>query len=224
MKKMTEQQRKEKRDLRKKLQLDFVLPEDIPDLELYMDQVTNFMDQNLKNNLRSADDKTLTRTMINNYTRNKLMPPPQKKKYSRDHLILLIYIYYLKNVVSMSDIRKILAPFADGTSHEDLYEIYRTTFEMEKNEYFNIENSTYRALQIVEKEYTSEEEEHLKKMQFIFLLGYDIFCKKRLIEKILDEMPDPDAPDNSEEGQGTGKGQGKDRERTGKGIIHDQRE
>ena len=91
----------QKKALRQLLKLDFVLPEDIPDIDLYMDQVTTFMDQHMKNNLRHDDDKTLTKTMINNYTKNHLLPAPEKKKYGREHLILLIYIYYLKNVISI---------------------------------------------------------------------------------------------------------------------------
>ena len=63
----------QKKALRQLLKLDFVLPEDIPDIDLYMDQVTTFMDQHMKNNLRHDDDKTLTKTMINNYTKNHLL-------------------------------------------------------------------------------------------------------------------------------------------------------
>ena len=97
-----------KKELREKLRLDFILPEDLPDMDLYMEQLTSFMEEHLKNNLRSPEDKTLTKAMMNNYTKNKLVPPPEKKKYDRDHLILLIYIYYLKNVVSIEDIRKLM--------------------------------------------------------------------------------------------------------------------
>ena len=48
--------------------------------------------------------------MINNYTKNKLIPPPLKKKYSKDHMILLIFIYYFKNILSINDIRRIFDP------------------------------------------------------------------------------------------------------------------
>ena len=68
-----------------------------------MEQVTTFMEKELKNNLRNEDEKTLTKAMINNYTKNKIMPPPVKKRYSREHLIFLIYIYYMKNVMSISE-------------------------------------------------------------------------------------------------------------------------
>ena len=79
------------------MKLDYVLPEDLPNIELYMDQVTTFLEEQLKNTKRFEDDKIFTKTMINNYTKNHLLPPSNKKKYSRNHMILLIYIYYLKN-------------------------------------------------------------------------------------------------------------------------------
>lgn len=183
-----------RKNIREQLRLDFIIPDDIPDIELYMDQVTRFMDNHLQNNLRSKEDKTLTKTMINNYTKNKLVPPPNKKKYSREHLILLIYIYYLKNVISMNDIRKLLGPMVDGEFSEDeLFDIYNDIFEMEKAQYFQTEHSVAISAKITDKKFPenkSSKDEYLNKMAFIYLLGYDIFSKKRLIEKLIDELPD----------------------------------
>ena len=63
------------------MKLDYVLPEDLPNIELYMDQVTTFLEEQLKNTKRFEDDKIFTKTMINNYTKNHLLPPSNKKKY-----------------------------------------------------------------------------------------------------------------------------------------------
>ena len=63
----------------------FVRSGDIPNIDLYMDQVTTFMDRNLANTTRfKNEDKVLTKTMINNYAKNDLLPPPIKKKYSKE--------------------------------------------------------------------------------------------------------------------------------------------
>lgn len=59
----------------------------IPEIPLYMDQVTTFMEEHLKNFKRSEEDKVLTKTMINNYAKNNLLPPPDKKKYSKEHML-----------------------------------------------------------------------------------------------------------------------------------------
>ena len=82
-----------KKFIRDMIKLDFIVPDDIPDIEMYMEQLTGFMDEQLGGNLRNKEDKVLTKNMINNYTKNGLLPPPDKKKYNQNHLILLIYIY-----------------------------------------------------------------------------------------------------------------------------------
>ena len=186
-----------KKEIREKLKLDFIIPDEIPDEDMFMEQVTTFMEEQLKNNVRNEEEKTLTKTMINNYTKNKMMPAPVKKRYSRDHLIFLIYIYYMKSVMSISDIQKMMEPLLDeDMTSEKLYEIYTKTFEMEKAEYFNIEASVAKAKEITDKKMPvtgdgseeDKENERLNKMLYIFMLGYDVYSKKRLIEKLIDEL------------------------------------
>ena len=84
--------------------LDIIEIEDIPNIDLYMDQVTTFMEKSLKCYKRSESDKILTKTMINNYAKAKIFPAPVKKKYSQTHLMLLIMIYHLKSILSIKDI------------------------------------------------------------------------------------------------------------------------
>ena len=81
--------------------IEYIRPDDIPNIDLYMDQVTTFMDDRLKSSARyPGRDKILTKTMINNYAKNDLLPPPIKKKYSKEHVLLLIFIYYFKGFMS----------------------------------------------------------------------------------------------------------------------------
>ena len=76
--------------------LEYIKLDEIPGIDLYMDQVTTLMDNKLKTTTRyPGEDKVLTKTMINNYAKNDLLPAPIKKKYSKDHMYLLILIYYL---------------------------------------------------------------------------------------------------------------------------------
>ena len=79
--------------------IDYIKPEDIPNIDLYMDQVTTFMEEQLVSTKRYEEDKILTKTMINNYAKNKLLPPPEKKRYSKEHVLMLIFIYYFKNIL-----------------------------------------------------------------------------------------------------------------------------
>ena len=79
--------------------LDIVKSEDIPDISLYMDQMTSFIDEKLESFKREEDDKLLTKTMINNYTKNKLLPPSDKKKYTKNHVMILNLLSSRRNMV-----------------------------------------------------------------------------------------------------------------------------
>ena len=61
--------------------IDYIRPEDVPNIDLYMDQVTTFMDRQLESSKRYEEDKILTKTMINNYAKNNLLPPPEKEVF-----------------------------------------------------------------------------------------------------------------------------------------------
>lgn len=80
--------------------MDYIKPDDIPNIDLYMDQVTTFMDAQLSTAKRYPEDKVLTKTMINNYAKNRLLPAPDKKKYSKEHVLILIFIYYFKGFLN----------------------------------------------------------------------------------------------------------------------------
>ena len=75
---------------------------ELPDLELYMDQVTSLVGRYLK------DDRELTASMVNNYVKHKIMPAPVRKKYTREHLAYLIVICTLKPVLPISTIRQMM--------------------------------------------------------------------------------------------------------------------
>lgn len=95
-------------------ELSFVSADEIPRIDLYMDQVLTFMEEHLGRSARDPGrDKILTKTMINNYVKNGVLIPPVRKKYGMDHMILLLMIYYLKSYLSIGDIRQILEPLKE---------------------------------------------------------------------------------------------------------------
>ena len=69
--------------------IEYVRPGDIPNIDLYMDQVTTFMEEQLRSTKRHEEDKILTKTMINNYAKNNLLPPPVKRTCSGHDIYLL---------------------------------------------------------------------------------------------------------------------------------------
>lgn len=95
-------------------ELQFVPADEIPRIDLYMDQVLTFMEEHLGKSSRDPEnDKILTKTMINNYVKNGVLIPPVRKKYGMDHMILLLMIYYLKSYLSIGDIRQVLEPLKE---------------------------------------------------------------------------------------------------------------
>ena len=169
--------------------------EDIPNIDLYMDQLTTFMEEKLRKTTRYPDeDKVLTKTMINNYAKNDLLPPPVRKKYSKDHLILLIFIYYFKNILSINDIQTLLSPVKErfhtsDTDNLTLSDIYRVLNEQDMQEVEAVKEDVTRKYHIAQEAFTDAPEEMKDKMQmfsFISLLSYDVYVKKLIIEKLLD--------------------------------------
>ncbi|MFI3238019.1 MAG: DUF1836 domain-containing protein [Lachnospiraceae bacterium] len=180
--------------------IQYLKVDEIPNMDLYMDQVTTLMEKKLKASARNADsDKILTKTMINNYAKNNLLPPPVKKKYSREHIIMLIFIYYFKGIVSIGDIQKLLNPLADqyfeGNADFELSDIYTEIIKMEKAQVEKLKTDVTEKLCYSEKVFSTsdaEEQKFLDTFAFICILSFDVYIKKLLIEKLIDELPDVD--------------------------------
>lgn len=178
--------------------IDYIKPEDIPNIALYMDQVTTFMESQLSSTKRHPDDKILTKTMINNYTKNNLLPPPVKKKYSKEHVLLLIFIYYFKNILSIKDIETLLAPlsqiyFNNGKDFS-LTDIYEEVCELEKSRIDSLAKDVIKMDKMAGETFVNvsdEEQKYLQQFSFICNLAFDVYVKKQLIEKLIDEMPEP---------------------------------
>ncbi|MDD3218479.1 MAG: DUF1836 domain-containing protein [Lachnospiraceae bacterium] len=179
--------------------IDYINPDDIPNIDLYMDQVTTFMDAQLKSSKRYPEDKILTKTMINNYAKNDLLPAPVKKRYSKEHLLLLIFIYYFKNILSINDIQTMLKPISDKYFHTEgdlnLKDIYEEVFSMEKNQIENMKKDLIRQYEKAQQTFENEpeeEQEFLKTFSFICTLSFDVYVKKQIIEHLIDSMKKPE--------------------------------
>lgn len=183
-------------ELQQKLKsIDYIKTEDIPNIGLYMDQITTFMDNQLQACKRYEDDKILTKTMINNYAKNNLLPPPEKKKYSKEHVLTLLFIYYFKNLLSISDIQSILNPLTEryfgnkeGFTMEDVYnEVFQLETEESRKLLKDLGKKYARAQQTF-PDFPEEDQVFLQKFSFICLLSYDVYLKKMMIESVIDEI------------------------------------
>lgn len=174
----------------------YIGPNDIPNIDLYMDQVTKFLDEYLEQSKRYDSDKLLTKTMINNYTKNDLLPSPVKKKYSKDHMYLLVFIYYLKSFLSINDVQHIVGPMKDMFFGEDseigLEEIYKRIFEMEKvvgNDLAkDVMKKFDRSKGVFKDIKDPDAKEFLAIFSFISMLSFDVYLKKQMIEQIIDDL------------------------------------
>ncbi|MDO4677435.1 MAG: DUF1836 domain-containing protein [Blautia sp.] len=179
--------------------IDYIKPDELPNINLYMDQVTTFMEEQLASSKRHEEDKILTKTMINNYAKNKLLPPPEKKRYSKEHILMLIFIYYFKNILSINDIQTLLTPITEkyfkSMTDKDLTYIYNEVFSMEKGQIENLQKDllkSYNAAQASFEDADEEDKDFLKNFTFICLLSFDVYMKKMVIEHLIDGMSPSD--------------------------------
>ena len=175
--------------------LDYIKSDDIPEIDLYMDQVIKFMDDHFASLKRYEGDKMLTKAMINNYTKNRLLPPPEKKKYGQDHMLILIFIYYFKNLLSIKDINSILTPLTENFFEEKdrdvlLRDIYNEVFEVCRGATTDISRSVLKAFDRAKGSFEGEDDEEKKKyltnFAFIASLCFDVHVKKTIVENMID--------------------------------------
>lgn len=101
--------------------------QDIPDLDLYMDQIMTLFDVHLADSKRYENDKLLTKTMINNYSKEGILKPIKGKKYSKEHILQMLLIYSLKSTISIQEIKKVLQPYHEKTDEiEPIYDQFLT--------------------------------------------------------------------------------------------------
>lgn len=178
-----------------KATIDCIYPSLLPNIDLYMDQVTTFMEDHLKGSKRYPEDKILTKTMINNYAKNNLLPPPEKKKYCKDHLLLLTFIYYYKNFLSINDIQILLKPITEKYFKSDgpvsMEDIYSSIFEEIREQADSVITDMENKFHMSENFFADAPEEDrdlLSLFSFMCTLSYDIYMKKQMVERIIDQM------------------------------------
>ena len=175
--------------------IEYIKLEDIPNIDLYMDQVTTFMEEHLRSTVRyPGEDKILTKTMINNYAKNNLLPPPVKKKYSKEHVLLLIFIYYYKGILTINDIQALLNPLTDLFFQKEgfnLGDIYSEVFGLESKHVDLLKEDMkckFQESKDTFQEAPEEEREFLQLFSVICMLSFDVYVKKLLIEKLVDSF------------------------------------
>lgn len=175
--------------------LDDIKLTDIPDMNLYMEQVTTLIDDKLGHLKRSDEDKILTKTMINNYTKSGILMPPKNKKYTKQHIILLVLIYYLKQILTINDIHALLCPILNDmeTLEDDVIsidDIYNTFLEIKQNEFKDYSDIFGNQFGLIDEKINKIDSENKSTAELfltVIMLVAQADAQKRLAEKIIDK-------------------------------------
>ena len=161
--------------------ISYIKTEKIPEVDLYMDQVTSFVDEHAK---------------------NRLLPAPVRKKYSKEHILLLLFIYYYKNLLSIGDIEQLFRPVTEAHFNAEdglnLSGIYEEVFSREALQMENLKEdirAKFEDSRLTFADTDSEDKEYLQLFAFISELSFDVYLKKHMIEMLIDELREENTPD-----------------------------
>ena len=191
----------------------YIKSEDVPGIDLYMDQVTTFMDERLKKSTRNqTEEKLMTKTMINNYAKNDVIPPPDRKKYNKEHILILIMVYYFKSILQINDIKELMDPIIDkffdnrnGFAIEDVYDEIFSDMDGEISRVRDEIVAQYSDAMTKFEDAPDADKDYLKLYSFVCKLGCDVFVKKLLIEKIVDSLREQSGNTHAKSGKSKDK-------------------
>lgn len=109
--------------------------EELPNIELYLDQVVTLMEEYLGN--VNKEEKIITKTMINNYVKNGILKSPENKKYNKEHLAKIIVICILKQIYSINDISNLIRLALETSEINISYNRFAVEFEKSIDFVFN---------------------------------------------------------------------------------------
>ncbi|ATD53779.1 DUF1836 domain-containing protein [Clostridium chauvoei] len=167
--------------------------QEVPEIDLYMDQVIQLFENKLGSTKRTDDDKVLTKTMVNNYAKGKLLMSIKNKKYSKEHIILMSIICNLKGSLSIRDIKSSLNNIIAKIESEEEYplrDLYNKYLDQYNNDLIDAEISVNEKNEII-IEKLSNSEENLGEFEETFLLLCSLVnmsnIYRRMSEKLIDD-------------------------------------
>lgn len=164
-----------------------------PEIDLYMDQVMQLFENKLNYTKRNADDKVLTKTMINNYAKDNLIMKIKNKKYTKNHLILIGLIYNLKGSLSLTDIKTILTPIINSFEKEqeyplhDLYQSFLDIYDLNLDDIKNSSNKIYENISKMVSDKNETLGDYEEKLLLIFAYTSMSNLYRRMSERLIDE-------------------------------------
>ncbi|WP_010647431.1 DUF1836 domain-containing protein [Oceanobacillus massiliensis] len=185
---------KNKKELMEAIHLDNQLTlEDMPDLDLYMDQVIQLFENKYASSKRNEKEKVLTKTMVNNYAKGKLFFPIKDKKYSKEHMILISMIYQMKSTLSISDVKQTLNQLNSGITEGniDLKQLYQTYLDLMQNNTAMFTRDIEEQIEAVRSEVEqleNEDEEYLEQLLLVATFSSMSNYYRRAAEMMVDKI------------------------------------
>lgn len=167
---------------------------EMPEIDLYMDQVIQLFESKLSSLKRNDEEKILTKTMINNYAKGKLLLPIKNKKYTKEHLIIMAFIYNLKGALSINDIKISLDEITENYSEEksnDLRELYSCYLEENMNDIKNFKSNVEQKIENIQSRDSKlecMEKDYEEKFLLLCSLVNMSNLYRRASEKLIDEL------------------------------------
>ena len=158
---------------------------DIPDIEIYMDQLTTYLDKRLSFYNREEDTPFVTRSMVNNYSKAGLLPPTVAKRYSQVHIMILSLVGQLKRLFTIQDLGRLLASVSEEKSGAE--GLYRQFLAAQREAFAETPEMTERLLSALE-----DGEEAAAKAALVTQLAVRAQRDLLLAERVLDSMPVPE--------------------------------
>ena len=164
--------------------------EEIPEIDLYMDQVIQLFDGKFNSSKRNEEDKALTKTMINNYAKGKLLMSVKNKKYSKEHLILMSLIYNLKGSLSINDVKSSLDVIVKTLDKDEEYpirDLYKAYLDIYKKDYNLVEESLEEKVKEIEGVFEGKD---FDEFEFNFLLMSSFINMSNMYRKMGEKLID----------------------------------
>jgi hypothetical protein len=167
--------------------------DEIPNIDLYMDQVIQLFENKFADSKRNDEEKILTKTMINNYAKGKLIFPIKNKKYSKEHLILMSLIYQLKGALSINDIQTTLDGINKRIIKEDieLDSFYNSYLNLSKKNVADFNEDINERVMDVNKEVSIMEDRNAPYLEQVLMISSLVHMSslyRKVAEKLVDEI------------------------------------
>jgi len=167
--------------------------DEIPNIDLYMDQLIQLFENKFADSKRNDEEKILTKTMINNYAKGKLIFPIKNKKYSKEHLILMSLIYQLKGALSINDIQTTLDGINKRIIKEDIEidAFYNSYLNLSQKNVADFNEDISERVKDVNEEVSKMEDRNSPYLEQVLMISSLVHMSnlyRKVAEKLVDEI------------------------------------